>query len=69
MNSYWYEVWADEGQVVPYILLLRPSSKGFEVLDPREGNKQVFESESYEEAKMWLLEDEFVIVGRRELDE
>jgi hypothetical protein len=35
METAWYEVWADEGQDVPYLLLLRPSASGFEVLDPR----------------------------------
>jgi hypothetical protein len=69
MNMGWYEVWADEGHDVPYVLLLRPAARGFEVLDPTNGNKKVFESTSYEDAKMWLLEDEYVLVGRKELDE
>jgi hypothetical protein len=67
--SAWYEVWADEGHEVPYLLLLRPSKSGFEILDLREQNKRVHESPSYEDARTWLLEDEFVCVGRKQLDE
>lgn len=69
MNQNWYEVWADEGHSVPYLLLLRPSAQVFEVLDPLESNKQVFQARTYEDVKMWLLEDEFVLVGRKQVDE
>jgi hypothetical protein len=69
MNTHWYEVWADEGHNVPYLLLLRPSGARFEVLDPAEENRLVFVASSYEEARLWLLEDEFVCIGRKELDE
>ncbi len=65
----WYEIWADEGQQVPYILLLRPSARGIEVLDPAESNRIVHEAAGYEEAKLFLLENEFVLVGRKTLDE
>jgi hypothetical protein len=65
----WYEVWADEGHDVPYILLLRPFSGGFEVLDPAQGNKRVFDSTSYEDAKLYVLEDEFTLVGRNEIED
>ena len=69
MSENWYEFWADEGLSVPYVLLLRPRSNGFEVLDPAVGNKKVFASESYEEAMMWLQEDEYVLVGRKNIDD
>jgi hypothetical protein len=69
MMNNWYEVWADEGHDVPYLLILRPCSEGYEVLDPREGDRRVFAATRYEDAQMWLLEDEFVRVGRKELDE
>jgi hypothetical protein len=69
MKTSWYELWADEGLPVPYILLLRPTQGAFEVLDPAEDNKKVFESPSYDDARMWLLEDEYVLVGRKELDD
>ena len=65
----WFEVWADEGPAIPYLLLLRPVGGGFEVLDPAQGNRRAFESSSYEDARNWLLEDEYVIVGRKWLDE
>jgi hypothetical protein len=67
MNINWYEVWANETHDVPYLLLLRPSSNAFEILDPTCGNKKVFESRSYEDATMWLMEDEYTRVGRKEL--
>jgi hypothetical protein len=69
MNENWYEIWADEGHDVPYILMLRSNSQGFEILDPKEDNRKVFESRDYEGAKHYLLEDEFVRVGRKELDD
>jgi hypothetical protein len=65
----WYEVWADEGHPVPCVLLLRPTEGGYEILDPGQGNRQLFRSEKCEDARFWLLEDEFVLVGRKELDE
>jgi hypothetical protein len=68
MRAGWYEVWADESHEVPYLLLLRPFESGFEILDPRERNARVHEALDYEDARMWLLEDEFVCVGRKELD-
>ena len=68
MNTDWYEVWADEGHSVPYLLLLRRAAEAFEVFDPAERNKKVFDSRSYEEARKRLLEDEFVLVGRKEVD-
>ena len=37
---------------------------GFEVLDPAEG--ETFEPSTYEDARMRLLEDEYVLVGRKE---
>lgn len=69
VSARWYEVWVDEGQPVPYLLLLRPGATSFEGLDPREGNRRVFVAERHEDAAMWLCEDEFVRVGRKELDE
>ncbi len=67
--SDWYEVWADETHAVPYLLIVRPAEGGVEVLDPVEGNGRVHFVVNYEDAKMWLLEDEFVRVGRKERDD
>ena len=69
MKTSWYEVWADEGTPVPYLLLLRPVQQTYEILDPAEGNQKVFETPSYDDARIWLLEDEYVLVGRKELDD
>lgn len=69
MSNSWYEIWADEGQAVPYVVILRPSTNGFEVLDPVEQNSRIHEASTYDDARMWLLEDEFVLVGRKEIDE
>ena len=68
MNYAWYEVWADEGHEVPYLLLLRPSEAKFEILDPAQGNRRVHQTTDYQEACFWLLEDEFVRVGRKSVD-
>jgi hypothetical protein len=65
----WYEVWADEGVPIPYLLLLRPAESTIEILDPAAGHERIFESPSYEDARMWLLEDEYVLVARRKRDE
>lgn len=67
MKSNWYEVWEDETHDVPYVLLLRPCEQGFEILDPADHNKRAFVANGYEEARMWLLEDEFELVGRKEI--
>ena len=69
MNENWYEIWADEGSPIPYVLMLRPTSGEFEILDPANANQKVFRSPNYDDAKMWLLQDEYVLVGRKELDE
>jgi len=47
----------------------RPTSK-IEVLDPCEANRVVFRATEYEDAKLWLLEDEYEMVqGRVPLDD
>ena len=73
MSQQWYEVWADESLATPYILLVMPDERmagGVIVLDPREGLKVVHAAPSYENAKDWLLEDEYTRVeGRMEREE
>lgn len=69
MNAFWYEIWADEGHAVPYLLILRPTEGGYEILDPIECNRRAFFCQEYDDARNWLCEDEFVLVGRKELDE
>ncbi|MGM3306888.1 hypothetical protein ACSQ6I_13120 [Anabaena sp. WFMT] len=53
----------------PYILLLLCNSKGnYQIYDPKQSDKVVFSSNSYEAAKL-LLEDEYEQVEGRLLAE
>jgi hypothetical protein len=69
MTIGWYELWADDQDPVPYILLLRPTAGGYEILDPAQGNQKAFETPSLEDARTWLSEDEFELVGHKEVDD
>jgi len=54
------EVWIDAMLSPPYLLLLLGDSEGnCRIYDPAQGYKIVFSGNSYEEAKLWLLEDEY----------
>lgn len=65
MISNWYEVWADNGLDPPYVLVLVPRQDGkFDVFDPKEG-RVAFQGASYDEAKLWLLEEEYSRVEGR----
>jgi hypothetical protein len=58
------EVWLDPG--LPYVLLLLSNQAGYwYVYDPAEQYKVIFASPDYEEAKLWLLEDEYELVRGR----
>lgn len=61
MNNHWYEVWADEGLEVPYLLIVMPdgNGNGVQVLDPRENGCVVHRAGSYDAVRDWLLEDEY----------
>jgi hypothetical protein len=60
------EVWIDPMLSPPYILLLLgDSSNKCHVHDPAKGYKVVFTSTNYDEAQMWLLEDEYEPVEGR----
>ena len=65
----WYEVWADNGLMPPYVLIVFGDTDGkVTVFDPKE-NVVAHESSSYETAKLWLLEDEYSRVdGRMSFD-
>ncbi len=66
----WFEVWYSEGDdVLPcHLLVATPNSENRSrvlIMSPCEGNKVVFEGKDYEEARLWLLEDEYTqVVGR-----
>lgn len=70
-NWSFLEVWIDPMQSPPYLLMLMGDRMGVcHVCDPVENYKVVLTSQSYEEAQLWLLEDEFEpINGRLSLSE
>jgi hypothetical protein len=71
MGRGWYEVWVDESTDVPYALLVLPGEAqdgGVVIIDPKEGDKVVHTARTYEEAKLWLLEDEYTRVEGRRLE-
>ena len=55
----------------PYILLLLGAPEGrCRVYDPGESYRVIFESDNYDEAQFWLLEDEYEpLEGRRSASE
>ncbi|AFZ26625.1 hypothetical protein Cylst_4547 [Cylindrospermum stagnale PCC 7417] len=60
------EIWVDPTGFPPYILMLINNSNGWwYILDPIEGYKVLFSSQSYEDVKFWLLEDEYECVRGR----
>lgn len=68
MEYDWFEVWTNEATPIPYVLLLLhiPGDPGeLLVIDPKEHDRVIFRSPDEEEAKNWLLEDEFTRVDGR----
>ena len=61
-QQHWFEVWADDGHDVPYVLVLLYQSGRCVVRDPKESDRLVFGPATYDECRLWLLEDEFVCV-------
>jgi hypothetical protein len=54
------EVWVDPMQSPPYLLLLLGDKSGnCHIFDPTEQYKLVTSCESYDQAQLWLLEDEY----------
>lgn len=69
-NWQFTELWVDPTSIPPYVLMLLGDDQGnFCIFDPAEGYKLVFACSCYEEAKMWLLEDEYERVEGRLLVE
>jgi len=59
-NWNFLEVWIDPMQTPPYLLLLLgDKTDGCSVFDPVERYKLVKAFQSYEDAQLWLLEDEY----------
>ena len=63
--SRWFEVWLDDCPEPPYVLLVEGRDEQVRVLDPKEQYRVVYTALSYEDAKIWLLEDEYVQVRGR----
>lgn len=62
----WYEVWSDESPRRPYpvLLLARPGETSFVVHDPIR-DEVIFAAQTYDEAREWLLEDDYRLVEGR----
>jgi len=59
-NWNFLEVWVDPMQSPPYLLLLLGDpTKGCYIFDPGECYRFVKAFQDYEEAQLWLLEDEY----------
>ena len=65
------EVWIDPLQSPPYVLLLIGEEDGVcSILDPKESYRLVERCKNYDDAQLWLLEDEYEPVeGRLPMDE
>ena len=60
------EFWTDPTAWPPYALVLLGKESGeCQIVDPSEKYKAVFRGASYNEAKMWLLEDDYERVEGR----
>ncbi|MEO1401215.1 MAG: hypothetical protein AAFV72_08130 [Cyanobacteria bacterium J06635_1] len=60
------EAWIDPMLSPPYLLLLLCNEAGHcQIHDPAEGYKAIFSSANYEEAQLWLSEDEYERVDGR----
>jgi hypothetical protein len=59
-NWNFLEVWVDPMQSPPYVLLLLGDPAGsYHIFDPAEQYRLVTSCETYEQAQLWLLEDEY----------
>ena len=65
------EAWIDATSYTPGILMLVLRDSGeYQVIDPAENYNVIFTSSSYQEAMLWLEEDEYVqIKGRRNIED
>ncbi len=63
------DLWVDPTASPPYVLILLRDAQGRScIYDPTENDQVVFSSDSYDEAKLWLLEDEYERVEERLTD-
>ncbi len=60
------ELWIDATASPPYVLVLLSHESGkTQIYDPAEQYQVIFAGATYEEAKLWLLEDEYERVEQR----
>lgn len=60
------ETWVDPSASPPYVLMLHLDALGcWQVNDPAQGYRTLFSTSSYDEAKGWILEDEYESVWGR----
>jgi hypothetical protein len=60
------EAWIDPTPEIPYVLLLISDEAGrYKIYDPKECYAVIFSSSSYEDAKNFLMEDEYEQVKGR----
>ncbi len=60
------EIWVDPTASPPYVLMLfSGGSGGYHIIDPAEAYTVIFSNQSYEETRLWLLEDEYERVEGR----
>jgi hypothetical protein len=59
-NWNFLEVWVDPMQSPPYLLLLLGDASGnCQILDPTKHYKLIKRCDTYDQAQIWLLEDEY----------
>ena len=60
------ETWVDPTASPPYVLMLLLDATGcWQVVDPAQGYQALYSTSSYDEAKLWVLEDEYEAVRGR----
>ena len=60
------EAWVDPTASPPYVLMLLEDDSGcWRVVDPGDGYRILFSSRAYEDAKNWVIEDEYESVRGR----
>ncbi|MDJ0661431.1 MAG: hypothetical protein QNJ42_18360 [Crocosphaera sp.] len=64
------EIWINSTAIPPYLLILLGDDQGnFAIYEPKENYQLIYAYSSYDEAQLWLLEDEYERVEGRILIE
>ncbi|MEM8639006.1 MAG: hypothetical protein AAGG51_09355 [Cyanobacteria bacterium P01_G01_bin.54] len=63
------EFWIDPTVSPPYILIVLSHASGkTQIYDPAGEYQVIFASQTYQDAKLWLLEDEYECIAQRRRD-